>query len=92
MMNLYFMLMVISASFNKPKYERIKKDGCPSKLEKTLTVDIELPDNYFVNGTFNYGFKSLICIIITYKKYCNLDMHIIKVLGILNNDYWVLFF
>ena len=53
------------ASFNKPKYERIKKDGCPSKLEKSLTVDIELPDNYFVNGTFNYGFKSLICIIIT---------------------------
>jgi len=39
------------------------------KLYNFLTIDIELPNNYFVNGNNNYGNKSLIlcsiCIIIT---------------------------
>ena len=33
-------------------------------LEKSLTVDIELPDNYFVGGSWNYGWGSFIIIII----------------------------
>ncbi len=35
-----------------------------SDLAKALTVDIELPDNYFVNGSNNYGAGSLVCIVI----------------------------
>ena len=33
-------------------------------LYKSLTVDIELPDNYFINGSNNYGNASLVCIIL----------------------------
>lgn len=33
-------------------------------LEKSLTVDIELPDNYFVKGSWNYGWGSFTIIII----------------------------
>lgn len=33
-------------------------------LEKSLTVDIELPDNYFVGGSWNYGWGSFIIIMI----------------------------
>lgn len=36
------------------------------KLDKALTVDIELPDNYFVKGSFNYGFFSFSIIIIIF--------------------------
>lgn len=32
-------------------------------LTKALTLDIELPEGYFVGGSYNYGFKSLACII-----------------------------
>ena len=35
-----------------------------SDLTTALTVDIELPDNYFANGSNNYGTGSLICIVI----------------------------
>ncbi len=30
------------------------------KLDKSLTVDIELPDGYFVGGSWNYGYGSLL--------------------------------
>lgn len=33
-------------------------------LNKSLTVDIELPENYFVGGTWNYGWGSFIIIMI----------------------------
>ncbi len=33
-------------------------------LEKSLTVDIELPEGYFVGGSWNYGWKSFITAII----------------------------
>lgn len=33
-------------------------------LEKSLTVDIELPENYFVKGSWNYGWGSFTIIII----------------------------
>lgn len=33
-------------------------------LYKSLTVDILLPENYFIGGTNNYGIYSLLCIII----------------------------
>lgn len=49
------------------------------KLEKSLTVDIELPNDYFVGGSWNYGWGSFIIIlliigvtiytIITWRKY-----------------------
>ena len=52
------------ASFNEEKYNKIRKSNYPKKLDKALTIDIELPDNYFTNGTYNYGFKSFSCIII----------------------------
>ena len=34
-------------------------------LNKSLTVDIELPENYFVGGSFNYGWISFIISMIT---------------------------
>jgi hypothetical protein len=34
-------------------------------LKKTLTVDIELPEGYFVGGSWNYGFGSLLlCMVV----------------------------
>lgn len=34
-------------------------------LEKSLTVDIELPEGYFVGGSWNYGFGSfIVCLIV----------------------------
>lgn len=36
------------------------------KLEKSLTVDIELPDGYFVGGSWNYGWGSFIIILIIF--------------------------
>ncbi len=33
-------------------------------LDKSLTVDIELPEGYFAKGSWNYGFKSLISSIV----------------------------
>ena len=35
---------------------------CKDSLKSALTVDIVLPDNYFVGGSFNYGYKSLLTI------------------------------
>ena len=39
------------------------------KLNSSLTLDVELPNNYFVGGSYNYGWKSftitMICISIT---------------------------
>ena len=35
-------------------------------LEKSLTVDIELPENYFVGGSWNYGYGSLIITIVIF--------------------------
>ena len=36
------------------------------KLEKSLTVDIELPEGYFVGGSWNYGLVSFILILIIF--------------------------
>ena len=36
------------------------------KLDKALTVDIELPEGYFVGGSWNYGFGSLIISLIVF--------------------------
>ena len=44
-------------------------------LYKSLTVDIELPDNYFINGSNNYGNASLVCIIL-----CLINLFIIFIL------------
>ena len=52
------------AKFNAEKYSNNRKKGYPESLSKSLTVDIELPENYFANGTFNYGNGSLGCIIV----------------------------
>ena len=38
------------AKFNDLKYQNNRKSGYPKTLSKSLTVDIELPDNYFDNG------------------------------------------
>ena len=43
--------------FDKYEYEPLKK---------SLTVDIELPEGYFEGGSWNYGFKSIILIIIIF--------------------------
>lgn len=57
------------ANFNSEKYESDgyyhEKNGCPISLDKSLTVDIELPENYFAGGTNNYGHISLILVIVT---------------------------
>ena len=53
------------ANFNNEKYQKNRKSNYPKILDKALTVDIELPDNYFENGSFNYGTKSLTSIIIS---------------------------
>ena len=34
------------------------------KLNSALTIDVELPEGYFVNGSNNYGTKSLICCVL----------------------------
>lgn len=44
-------------------------------LTKSLTVDIELPDNYFTDGSNNYGNASLVCIIL-----CLINLFIIFIL------------
>ena len=54
----------VYAKLNEEKTYKSSKGNCPKVLDKSLTVDIELPDNYFANGAFNYGYKSLTCIII----------------------------
>lgn len=65
----------IYAKFNSEKY-RNEQYGI---LEKSLTVDIELPENYFVGGSWNYSWWSFainliiifitICTIFRWKKY-----------------------
>ncbi len=69
----------IYARFNETKYyESQKREYCKNKdslcdipaanikkLTKSLTIDIELPEGYFVNGSWNYGYASFIlCLII----------------------------
>ena len=56
----------IFAKFNKEKYEIFKTThkGYPVTLNKSLTIDIELPEGYFAVGSYNYGYRSLTCIII----------------------------
>lgn len=69
----------IYISFNQEKYLKYQKEEyCSGKtsdcvlpsnmvktLDKSLTIDIELPEGYFVGGSWNYGFGSfLICLII----------------------------
>lgn len=48
---------ILYAKFNPDKNEGIE-------LDKSLVVDIELPENYFTGGSFNYGWISLTLIII----------------------------
>ncbi len=45
------------ANFNKEKY--VESTQNQDGLTKSLTVDIELPEEYFVGGTWNYGYVSL---------------------------------
>ncbi len=65
----------LKAKFNQYKYSGIEKHceqydylnaACqayssnPKGLEKSLTVDIELPEGYFTGGSWNYGYASMI--------------------------------
>ena len=76
------------ANFNSDRFENdgyyLEKSGCPYQLDKALTVDIELPDNYFSGGSFNYGYKSLTCTII-----CLIILFIIFILWLIfGKDYF----
>lgn len=55
MMDYYVDNNVIYASLNTNKY---------MKLYNSLTIDLELPDGYFVGGSYNYGWISFIIVII----------------------------
>ncbi len=54
--------------------EKQEDDNCVSEflryyykpLDKSLTVDIELPDGYFVGGSWNYGFGSFFISIVIF--------------------------
>ncbi len=48
------------AKFNQDKYAQAERQNgyYDKKLEKSLTVDIELPEGYFVGGSWNYGWGS----------------------------------
>lgn len=58
----------IYAEFNKEKYieyQKNKGEYVNPDLMTSLTVDIELPEGYFVDGSWNYGWISfIICLII----------------------------
>lgn len=53
------------ASFNQDKYALIQESES-SKLDSSLTVDIELPEGYFTKGSFNYGYISFVIILIIF--------------------------
>ncbi len=70
---------VLTARFNQEKYLKVQtKEYCKNfntcdttefkgkVLEKALTVNIELPEGYFVGGSWNYGYYSLTTIIIIF--------------------------
>lgn len=61
------------ANFNKEKY--VENTQNQDGLTKSLTVDIELPEGYFVGGTWNYGYiaftMSLIVFAITILNFIN---------------------
>lgn len=48
--------------FGNTIFVQFNSDGY--KLTKSLTVDVELPENYFTKGSWNYGYKSLVISII----------------------------
>lgn len=50
------------AKFNQDKYTSYYN----KKLKKSLTVDIELPEGYFVGGSWNYGWGSFIITLIIF--------------------------
>lgn len=50
------------AKFNQDKYY----NNTLQELDKSLTVDISLPEDYFVGGSFNYGWLSFIICLITF--------------------------
>lgn len=56
-------------------YAKLKSS---KKLEKSLTVDIELPEGYFVGGNWNYGWVSfsISCIIIIVTIYTAIQWRI----------------
>lgn len=53
------------ASFDQEKYVMNRDSKYPERLYKSLTVDIELPENYFINGSKNYEESAIGCIIIS---------------------------
>ncbi|MBR4350950.1 MAG: DUF2207 domain-containing protein [Bacilli bacterium] len=53
------------ATFDRDKYSENRPVDYPYELTKSLTVDIELPENYFASGSNNYGAGSLILIVIS---------------------------
>lgn len=77
----------IYAEFNQEKYEQLQKaeycskkgqENCsmPKKmienLDQSLTIDIELPEGYFTNTNWNYGFGSFfLCIAIYCLTFLN---------------------
>ena len=57
-------------------------------LSKSLTIDVELPEGYFVNGSNTYGIKSLLLCII-----CIVFAVISFVMWIKNGkDFWLHFY
>ncbi len=68
----------IYAKFNENKYYQKKyKNDCNENcseqllnkykpLEKSLTIDVELPDGYFTGGSWNYGWYSFLLSIIIF--------------------------
>ncbi len=70
----------IYAKFNENKYYQKKykndcneNDNCSEQLlnkykplEKSLTIDVELPDGYFTGGSWNYGWYSFLLSIIIF--------------------------
>ena len=50
----------ISAKLNQEKYE----EHFGTNLRKSLTIDVELPEGYFVGGSFNYGWISFAIIVL----------------------------
>ena len=54
----------ITSSMEISVIENTIKAKSKEPLKSALTFDIVLPDNYFVGGSFNYGVKSLISILV----------------------------
>lgn len=59
---------VLYAELNEEKYQKLLENNHEEKnkaLMSSLTVDIELPEGYFVGGSWNYGWKSFTISIVT---------------------------